>query len=73
MVSDNISMLLVSSNNQGSLEDLDRKAFKMSIFDIPKWAHLYTLTNYCENYKESYLFDQFYYYQFIQKTFIINI
>ena len=29
-----------TSINQGSLEDLDRKAIQVSIFDIPKWAHL---------------------------------
>ena len=26
----------------------------MSISDIPKWAHLYTLANYYENCQESY-------------------
>ena len=39
--------------NQGSLEVLDRTAIQMSIFDIPKWAHLYALANYYENYQES--------------------
>ena len=32
--------------DQGSLEDLDRKAIQMSIFDIPKWAHSSKLENY---------------------------
>ena len=39
---------------QGSLEDLDRKAIQMSNFDIPEWAHLYTLANYYENCQDSY-------------------